>query len=334
MNDVWRFLVFNLGASLAAGLVAWGVVMLVLRLLGVRSAFLYAGFLALPLVKSVLVLLGLSLVLPWSGLLAWQFQALPPLAILPWILAWFVLAYLVYGLLVRQARRALLSHSAAPAGQDEVRLSRALAEIQQAYQQSPCCQAGETTCCISDQIPEHPRLLVSDRLGSPAALVEGGTPVIIFPRELVGRLADMELALALAHELNHFALRKPGGWSAGSLRLLALVSPVALLLADALHREEEKACDDLAVRILGTPEVYAGMLVKCYQFARANRRQGWQQSIAVIPELAGFKPFLSQRIERLLEPLPDGPRWYRSGWVTWPVWGTVFYLLFFARFGS
>jgi hypothetical protein len=329
-----RFFLYNLLSSLAAGLLAWAIVMLVLRLLRARSAFLYASFLALPLVKSIFILLGMGLVFPWNGLVAWHRQALPPQEILPFVLTWFVTAWFAYRLLVRQARVDLLASSAIPTGETEQRLKGALVGIQGAYQQLPCCQTGETACCISDRIPADPRLLVSESLRSPVALVEGGTPVIIFPQGLLPHLDDQELALALAHELNHFALRKPGGWSAGNLRVLAFISPVALLLANALHHEEEKACDDLAVRMLGTPEVYASMLMKSYQFARAHHPARWRQQIPVMPELMGLKPFLSERIERLLEPFPENTRWYQSGLITWPLWGILLYVLFIAHIGT
>lgn len=333
MSGFGRFLLYNLGASLAAGLLAWLAVMAALRLLRAKNAFLYASFLALPLVKSILVLLGIGLVFPWRWFSLWQRLSLPPQVMFPILVGWLVLAGLTYRLLVRRVRIEMLAQAHLPDGDEDERLKAALACIRQAYQVSPCCQAGETVCCISDQIPQAPHLLVSERVRSPAALVEGGTPVIIFPVGLLSRLDDQELAFALAHELNHFALHKPGGWSAGNLRLLALISPVALLIANTLHREEEKACDDLAVRMLGTPAVYASMLMKSYQFARNQGSSAWRPVMPLAPELLGGKPFLSKRIERLLEPQPEGIRWYQSRLVTWPIWMVLLYLLFFARFG-
>lgn len=336
MTGLLRFAIYNLAASLAAGLLAWGVVMLVLRLLRARSAFLYSSFLALPLVKSILVLLGVGLIFPWARFVDLSRQALPTLVILPYLAAWFAGAWLVYRLLAWRARADLLRGVLAQVTPESRRLQDALSRVAQAYQQSPCCEAGETLCCLSDQIPTHPRLLISDRLRSPVALVSGGQPVVIFPTLLVNLLDEQELDLALAHELNHFALRRPGGWSAGSLRVLALVSPIAILLASALYREEEKACDDLAVRVLGTPEIYAGMLMKSYQFARRGRQASRQN--ALTPGLLGAKPFLSERIERLLRPAPPGQGWLnapgtRSAF-TWAIWVLLLYLLFFARFGA
>ena len=48
----------------------------------------------------------------------------------------------------------------------------------------------------------------------------------------------------------------------------------------------------------------------------------------------GTKPFLSQRIERLLGETPVRRGWVQSLLITWPVWGLLLYLLFFARFGA
>lgn len=332
MTGLERFALYNLAASLMAGLVAWAAVMVALKMLRARAAFLYASFLALPLLKSLFILLGLGLVLPWTGLSVWERQAAPVRLVLPFVLLWFGVALIVYQWLVKQARADLLLHASQPEPADDQRLRAALARLIQAYQQAGCCEAGETVCCLSDHIPPNPRLLVSNRLRSPTALVEGGLPMIVFPRGLIRCLDDDELALALAHELNHFALRRPGGWSAGNLRPLALVSPVALLLADSLHKEEEKACDDLAVRILGMPETYAGMLLKSYTFA--HQGTGQRTRLPVLPQLLGYKPFLSERIERLVNPSPLKSRWFQSRLVTWPFWVLLLYLLFFARFGS
>ena len=66
MKGLLDFALYNLAGSLIAGLLAWMMVMAALRLLSVRTPFLYASFLALPLVKSGLVLLGIGLVFPWG----------------------------------------------------------------------------------------------------------------------------------------------------------------------------------------------------------------------------------------------------------------------------
>ncbi len=332
MTAFWRFGLYNLGASLAAGLLAYAAVKIALRLLKAQNAFLYASFLALPLVKSILILLGIGLIFPWSKLVNLSRQALPAIDILPFIILWFVASWSLYQWFVKRARADLLLVSAPPSGEEKARLENALEQVIRAYKKATCCEAGETVCCISDKIPTQPRLLLADKLRSPVALVEGGQPIIIFPKGFASCLDERELALALAHELNHFALRKPGGWSTGNLRILALVSPVALLLSGSLHREEEKACDDLAVRMLGGPEIYAEMLMKSYQFARQKTYPGWKKSF--LPQLLGTRSFLSERIERLLNKKRPARSWIQSSLFSWCVWVVLLYLLFFARLGA
>ena len=68
--------------------------------------------------------------------------------------------------------------------------------------------------------------------------------MIVFPAGLLERLNDGELSAALAHELAHFSLRRASWCSACNLSKLELVSPAALLSAEYLHREEEKAGAD------------------------------------------------------------------------------------------
>ncbi len=334
MPGLWRFLLYNVLASLAAGLVAWGVVWAALRLLRARSAFLHTSFLALPLVKSILVLLGIGLVLPVKGWLDTYGLVVPPRFVLPFALAWLAVSLAVYYALTRRARARLISGARTPTGEEGFRFNAALVCVLSAYRQSPCCEAGETICCISDKVPESPLLLVSETLRSPTALVSGGRPAVIFPAALVTRLDDAELALALAHELNHFAVRKPILRASGGLWLLMLVSPIAFLLAGYLHREEEKACDDLAVKILGQADVFAGMLLKSYQFARERRRASRLKPLPLLPQLLGYKTFLAERVERLLEPSRPGAGWLGSPLIIYPVWIVILYLLFFAHFAA
>ena len=80
-----RLLVFNLGASLVAGLWAVAVVYGVTRVTGVVSAEARTNLLLLPLLKSTLVLLGISTVMPipggfWRGI---RSQALGPAEVGP-----------------------------------------------------------------------------------------------------------------------------------------------------------------------------------------------------------------------------------------------------------
>jgi len=331
-----RFLIFNLAASLLAGILVWLLVMGVLRLLRIRSAFLHTSFLALPLFKSLLILAGTGMILPWPadwfGLL--QSQAVPPREALPWIVAWFGLVTSAYIFFAWRARQDVLKQAIPPNEHEASRLKTALRNVITTYQQAPCCEAGEILCCISDLIPANPDLLISERLLSPIALVEAGRPVLLFPRRLLAELEENELTLIMAHELNHFALRKPFGQYPSILRMLILFSPIAFLLANYYHREEEKSCDDLAVAIFKQPEAYAKMLLKSYQFAHRQSGPGWLKPLPFLPGLLGTKPLISERIERLLTSFPAQNVWKIQTFLTGILWLILVYLLFLARFGS
>jgi Zn-dependent protease with chaperone function len=300
MTPLGQFLLYNLFPSLVVGAVAWLVVVAALALLPIRKATIRLSLLAIPLVKSILILLGIGLILPWpepffSDMHA---QALPPQQVLPYLLLWSGGIFLVYELVVRRSRRRLLSESQ-PAPE---RLARNLDEVL-----APINEIASYICtngleCSTSKV-RKPQLLISDDLNSPVALTAGGEPAVIFPSGLVSELNDTELKGALAHELTHFSLRWPGWCSAGLLRKMAAVSPAAGLVMTQINREEEKACDDMAVEIIGKPEAYTDMLLKSYRYALAHQRP-IEGKLNVLPGLLGSKPLLTERIERLLHPLP------------------------------
>lgn len=63
------------------------------------------------------------------------------------------------------------------------------------------------------------------------------------------------------------------------------------------------ACDDIAVSVVGQPDVYAKTLVKCYRFAQAQAVPV-VKAIRPLPQLLGIKAHLSTRIERLVQDAP------------------------------
>ena len=77
-----------------------------------------------------------------------------------------------------------------------------------------------------------------------AGSVAGAIEHLIEPDDDVD---DAELEGALAHEMAHFRLRRPAYCSSELFRTLAVLNPLSVLLADYFQREEEKACDDIAV---------------------------------------------------------------------------------------
>lgn len=305
MTMVGNFLLYNLLPSLVVGALVWLLVVVAFNLLPIRQATLRLCLLWMPLAKSLFVLLGIGLILPWPEPLfrSWQAAALSPRQVIPVLLIWAGGALLLYEVVIRKARSGLL-REAQPAPE---RLERMLDDVLAAYRQTTACRCDNGLGCSAASLP-RPELLLSDRVPSPLALMAAGEPVILFPAALAGKLNDEELAGALAHEVGHFGLRWPGWCSVGGLRKLAIVSPVAGLVSAHVHREEEKACDDVAVSITGDREAYADMLLKSYRYALAQDRSLARQ-VAFLPQLLGRRPALSERVERLLhEPAPAAGR--------------------------
>ncbi len=334
MTALVRFLAYNLLVSLVAGALAWLVVRLVVGGLRLRAGTTIFCFLALPVVKSLLLVLGVGVVFPWPSLvfLAWHAQALPFGQLWPWLLLWGISVFLLYRLAVWRARQTLLA-GALPATSAAPRLAAAYETVSEAYRRAPRPSCAEELCCVREK-PLQPNLLVSEHLDSPLALTDGGAPAILFPSALVSHLDDDELACALAHERAHFVLRRRDWCSAGTLQFLTLLNPVAGLAGEYLHRQEEIACDDLAVSIVPRPETFASMLTKCYRFARGQASGALSARLHLLPRLVGFRPLLSERVERLLAPRDIAPqsastRPAPSPFVVWLVWGCLAAALFF-----
>jgi Zn-dependent protease with chaperone function len=310
-----QFLLYNLLASIAAGLVAWFVILAILNALNIRSLAARLCFLSVPLVKSTLVLAGVGLILPWPKPFFSDLHALavPFNQVRPYLLIWIGAVIIFYGLAVEAARRVALN-GAWPASLISPRFVTAL---EQAYSQ---------VTRLSRCIKRIPRLLVSENVTSPAALL-GKDPVIVFPGGLLDCLDDTELAAVLAHELAHFALRRSFWCSSHLLGKLELVSPSAILSAVYLRREEEKACDEIAAGLLASPEDYAALLTKCYRFA-SQKNQVESARLAVLPRLLGLKPLLSERVEYLLNSAVIGSNWRPPRYVMFMAWALVWVLLF------
>ena len=147
--------------------------------------------------------------------------------------------------------------------------------------------------------PDRPRLMITEQpIGSPVA-VTTGEPTIVFPSQLISQLDDDEIEGGLAHEVAHFRLRRPAYCSSENVRAFSVLNPMTSLMAAHLRREEEKACDDIAVAAVGRPAVYARMLLKSYRFAR-RRTAPAMLRLQELPHLVGWKPLVSERIERLV----------------------------------
>lgn len=298
-----QFFLYNLLPAVVSGLLVWLLVYAALAIFRIEYGTLRISLLAAPLAKSLLVLFGIGLVLPWPRevFAAWHANALSFWTVLPIVLVWAGLAWIVRTLLVQRARRLALQH-AEPANETAPRLTASMNRMHAAYRKCPQKLVGQggVACCVNAKHPK-PRLLVShEGLRSPTILTTGSRPVILFPLDLIDRLSDNELDGALAHEYAHFLLRSWCGVSSTNLRRIVPINPIAGLVASFLVREEEKACDDMAVAALGQPEVYADMLLKSYRFA-VGQADPLIGRLRVLPQLLGMRPMIAERIERLLQ---------------------------------
>jgi Zn-dependent protease with chaperone function len=295
-----QFLLYNLLPSLIIGFLLWLVVVAAFTILPIRRATLRLSLLAIPLAKSILILLGIGLIFRWPRpLLAdWHERALPVETVLPFLLVWAGAIFLIYQLLIRNARQRMLRKAQPP----PERLIRLLDEVLLTYRQIASGSCFNGLECRTTRVP-RPRLLISDDLNSPVALTSGGEATVIFPTGLISELDDHEIRGALAHELTHFGLRWSGWCSVGLLRNMAVVSPVAGLVVTNINREEEKAADEMAVKVMGQPEAYTDMLLKSYRYA-LNHARPIEGKLQLLPRLLGYKPMLTERVEGLLHPSP------------------------------
>ena len=302
----------------------WLVVVAAFTILPIRRATLRLSLLAIPLAKSILILLGIGLLFRWPKPLFadWHDRALPAETVLPFLLIWAVAIFLIYQLLIRNARQRMLRRAQPP----PERLIRLLDDVLLTYRQIASGSCFNGLDCSTTQVP-RPRLMISDDLNSPVALTAGGEPTIIFPDGLVSELDDHELRGALAHELTHFGLRWSGWCSVGLLRNMAVVSPVAGLVVTNINREEEKAADEMAVKVVGQPEAYTDMLLKSYRYA-LNHARPVESKLLLLPRLLGYKPMLTERVESLLHPSPSSVPERLQYILAWAVWACLAVALF------
>jgi Zn-dependent protease with chaperone function len=90
-------------------------------------------------------------------------------------------------------------------------------------------------------------------------------PSIYISVGLIKRLTDEQLQAAVAHEIAHITRsRQPVLLAGFLLRSLMFFNPVVLVEFRRAIRNEEKICDDIAVKITGKPAVLADALKRFY----------------------------------------------------------------------
>lgn len=302
MSVIQQFFLYNLLPAFGAGLLVWLAVVISLRLFRIEQGTLRLSLLYAPLLKSILVLLGVGVVFSWpysywAGIRA---SAVSLNVVLPILLVWVGLAYLVRQWFLDRIETQVLEQTE-EARLVSPRLDQSLDRVLSAYQDRLGELAGEGAICCLNTNTVTPQLYVSDRnLHSPLVITDAKRPIIVFPRRLVGELSDDELDGALAHEYAHYQLSNPIWCSSDGIKKIAPVIPIAGLLSTQLAREEEKACDDMAIRVMGKPDIYAEMLLKSYRFSQDSKNP-FGRSFQVLPQLVGLKPLIYDRIERLVD---------------------------------
>lgn len=301
IGDLARFGVFNLGASIVAGLLVAVVALGVSRVLGIRDARVRSWLLGAASVKATLVLAGLGTVLtfPSDRTDAIGGGAVPISVVGPLILVWAVAVLVLRGRVTRSLR--LSGDGGAVHGAPADRLTASVARVAAVARRvertgGPCFR-----CAVPHDLPT-PTARVS-WAGAPATLDPAGEPVIELPQGLLAALDDDELDGVVAHEIGHVVVaRDREGCAPVWARVARWTSPGAAVVGTLLDREEELACDELAVRITNQPTALASALLKAYR-----RRRATAPALTPVANLLGGSRLLKDRVERLASLESDSP---------------------------
>lgn len=296
-----QFILNNLLPAIIAGLLTWLFVVFALNVLKIEYGWFRISLMYAPIIKSILVLLGIGLVIQWPRevFATWSAQSVSFNLVIPFLLLWLGISILLRYYFAGRARGIALAN--AVTAQDAApRLQASLQRVQKAYEKLPAELAGQgAIVCVKKDIPAAKILVSAEGLDTPLILVNEKEPTIVFPKNLLAKLNDDELDMAIAHEYAHFMLTNPAWCSSEGMRHMTSVSPVARLLSAEFEREEEKACDDMAITALGKSEAYPEMLLTSFRFA-AEQKSPLNSKLQVLPQLLGVRPIFTERLERLL----------------------------------
>ena len=117
-----------------------------------------------------------------------------------------------------------------------------------------------------------------------------------------------ELKGVLAHEMAHIVRRDIWvSWVLLFFRALTFFNPVALVAFRRIIYENEKVCDDMAVRVTKDPLALASSIIKVYRATRAGPKKagpgklaGWFLSMASTLEQHENKALVEDRAERVI----------------------------------
>lgn len=119
-------------------------------------------------------------------------------------------------------------------------------------------------------------------------------PIILLPVSITCHLTTDEIEAILLHELAHI---KRNDYLLNFIQqvigILLFFNPFARLVAKAINEERENCCDDIVVRVTGSPFIYAQALLKLEE----NKQHQWQLALAATTK----KYELLNRIERIMK---------------------------------
>lgn len=304
MDLLQQFLLYNFLPALGVGTLVWLVIEVVIRLFKIEQGTLRLTLLYAPVVKSALILIGVGSILTWpySFWKTLHDKSVPFNTVIPILLIWLGIVIVIRRWLLKRIRFSILENTE-EANLGSPRLEQSMERVLSAYAECRGVMVGNNLISCLNTEDGKPDLYISDgKLNSPLIITQEKRPIIVFPRALIEELTDEELDGALAHEYAHFQLRHRIWCSSENMNYITPISPIARLLSSQLNREEEKTCDDMAIRAIGNPDVYAEMLLKSYQFSR-KRNNPLNRGLHALPQLVGLKPTIYERIERLVNPI-------------------------------
>ncbi|MBI4302464.1 MAG: M56 family metallopeptidase [Chloroflexi bacterium] len=298
--------------------VALGIILLLLRLLKLRDPACRRQFLLLPL---IVPLLGP----PIYYLFVPNRQEMPVLAIdklldveeilfsLPY--AQYVSLFIALGVM---SVIALLL----------VKGAISLAVLSYLPRQYPSLMPGEypRLDAILDPLVQkmkvvRPQVVVSDNLLG-CGVIGLGRPYLLMHPALFD-LSDLELESVLTHELAH--IKRRDAWLQFALltfRNVLFFNPFVHKLCRKIAREEEMACDQLALSLGQNPLPYAESLVKVWHLSGSERKGAFKVGVAAEGSLG-----LKERVLSVLNVNPSSTN--RGGWLVAAAAGTLATSLFF-----
>jgi len=119
-------------------------------------------------------------------------------------------------------------------------------------------------------------------------------PIILMPISVTCHLSTEEVEAVLLHELAHV---KRHDYLLNFIQqvigILLFFNPFARLVGKVINEERENCCDDMVVRVTGSPFIYAQALLKLEE----NKQYQWQLALAASTK----KYALLNRIERIMK---------------------------------